>query len=221
MSLPVLDSNLWFPPVNDALPDGLLAIGGDLSVERLLLAYSKGIFPWFDGDVPMWWSPNPRFVLFPKELKVSKSMHALIKKNAFTFTINTAFTKVINACKTMNRQGQSGTWITNEVERSYTMLHKLGFAHSAEVWLNNELVGGLYGIKLNKVFYGESMFSVASNASKYAFIKYVETLQNEGVELIDCQVYTNHLESLGATMIDRSKFLQLTLSLSTPHQNEL
>ena len=221
MSLHVLDSNLWFPPVNDALPDGLLAIGGDLSVERLLLAYSKGIFPWFDGEVPMWWSPDPRFVLFPNQIKVSKSMQSLLKKNAFTFTINTAFTKVIHACKTMFRQEQSGTWITDEVERSYTMLHKLGYAHSAEVWLNNELVGGLYGIKLNKVFYGESMFSIANNASKYAFIKYVETLQNEGVELIDCQVHTNHLESLGATMIDRSKFLQLTLSLSTPHQNEL
>ena len=221
MSLHVLDSNLWFPPVNDALPDGLLAIGGDLSVERLLLAYSKGIFPWFDGEVPMWWSPDPRFVLFPNQIKISKSMQSLLKKNAFTFTINTVFTRVIHACKTMLRQEQSGTWITDEVERSYTMLHKLGFAHSAEVWLNNELVGGLYGIKLNKVFYGESMFSTANNASKYAFIKYVETLQNEGVELIDCQVHTSHLESLGATMIDRSKFLQLTLSLSTPHQNDL
>lgn len=221
MSLHVLDSNLWFPPVNEALPDGLLAIGGDLSVERLLLAYSKGIFPWFDGDVPMWWSPNPRFVLFPNELKVSKSMRSLIKKNAFTFTINNAFNKVIHACKTTSRQGQSGTWITSEVERSFIILHNLGFAHSAEVWLNNELVGGLYGIKLNKVFYGESMFSTVSNASKYAFIKYVEVLQNDGIELIDCQVHTQHLESLGARMIDRSEFLQLTLAPSTHHPHAL
>ena len=212
MSLHVLDSHLWFPPVSEALPDGLLAIGGDLSVERLLLAYSKGIFPWFDGDVPMWWSPDPRFVLFTNDIKISKSMQLLIKRNAFTFTVNTAFNQVINACKTIPRQGQAGTWITNEVERSFTTLHNLGFAHSAEVWHNKVLVGGLYGIKLNKVFYGESMFSSVSNASKYAFIKYVETLQNEGVELIDCQVYTIHLESLGAMMIDRSKFLQLTLS---------
>ena len=221
MSLHVLDSNLWFPPLTEALPDGLLAIGGDLSVERLLLAYSKGIFPWFDGDVPMWWSPDPRFVLFPNELKVSKSMHSLLKKNAFTFTVNTAFNKVIHACKTTNRQGQVGTWITQDLERSFITLHNLGFAHSAEVWLNNELVGGLYGIKMNKVFFGESMFSTVSNASKYAFIKYVETMQNDGVELIDCQVHTQHLESLGARMIDRTEFLHLTLSLSTQTHHEL
>ena len=220
MPLYVLDSSLWFPPVNDALPDGLLAIGGDLSVERLLFAYSKGIFPWFDGDVPMWWSPDPRFVLFPDELKVSKSMKVLLKKEAFAFTVNTAFSQVINACKQTARHGQAGTWITDELEKSFNELHRLGHAHSAEVWQKGQLVGGLYGIRMNHLFFGESMFSHVSNASKYAFIKYAGLLKMEGVQLIDCQVYTEHLESLGARMIDRKDFLQLTLWLST-HKNEI
>jgi leucyl/phenylalanyl-tRNA--protein transferase len=207
MPLYVLDNNLWFPPVSEALQDGLLAIGGDLSVERLLLAYRKGIFPWFDGDVPMWWSPDPRFVLFPQELKVSKSMKVLLKRDAFTFTINKAFHKVIKACKEKEREGQHGTWITDDVEASYIQLHEQGYAHSAEVWLNNQLAGGLYGVRLGNIFFGESMFSHVSNASKYAFIKYVDQLTKEGVELIDCQVYTEHLESLGARMIERNEFL--------------
>ena len=208
MPLHILDKNLWFPPVTESLPDGLLAIGGDLSVDRLLLAYKNGIFPWFDGDVTMWWCPHPRFVLFPNELKVSKSMKALLKRSAFDFTTNKAFAEVIKACKEKERYGQFGTWITDDVELAYNELHKLGYAHSAEVWLNNELAGGLYGIRMANVFFGESMFSHASNASKYAFIKYVELLKNEGVQLIDCQVYTEHLESLGARMIDRQEFLQ-------------
>jgi leucyl/phenylalanyl-tRNA--protein transferase len=207
MPLYVLDNNLWFPPINEALNDGLLAIGGDLSVERLLLAYRKGIFPWFDGDVPMWWSPDPRFVLFPEELKVSKSMKVLLKRNAFEFTIDKAFSEVIKACKEKEREGQNGTWITDDVEASYIQLHREGFAHSAEVWVNNTLVGGLYGVRLNNVFFGESMFSHVSNASKYAFIKYVGQLRQEGVQLIDCQVYTEHLESLGARMIKRQEFM--------------
>jgi leucyl/phenylalanyl-tRNA--protein transferase len=208
MPLYVLDNNLWFPPVSEALKDGLLAIGGDLSVERLLLAYRKGLFPWFDGDVPMWWSPDPRFVLFPNELKVSKSMKVLFKKNAFEFTINKAFTKIIRACKEKEREGQDGTWITDDVEAAYIQLHQQGYAHSAEVWLSDELAGGLYGVRLGSMFYGESMFSNASNASKYAFIKYVDQLIKEGVQLIDCQVYTEHLESLGARMIDREEFMK-------------
>lgn len=209
MSLYALDNRLWFPPVNTAQEDGLLAIGGDLSVQRLLMAYERGIFPWYEGDVPVWWCPDPRFVLYPNELKVSKSMKQLFKRSTFTFTINKAFSEVINNCKKINRPGQDGTWITNEVVASYKKMHQFGYAHSAEVWLNNELVGGLYGIRLGKVFFGESMFSFVSNASKYAFISYVAQLKKEGVELIDCQVYTEHLESLGAKMIPRNEFTQL------------
>jgi len=214
MPLYVVDKNLWFPPVAEALPDGLLAIGGDLSVERLLLAYRQGIFPWFDGDVPMWWSPDPRFVLFPDELKISKSMKVLLKRNAFEFTVNKAFTEVIKACKEKQRYGQPGTWITDDVEAAYIQLHKSGYAHSAEVWVNDELAGGLYGIRMGNIFFGESMFSHVSNASKYAFIKYVHMLKKEGVQLIDCQVYTEHLESLGARMIERRTFLQFIRNLS-------
>lgn len=213
MPLYVLDKNLWFPPVDQALPDGLLAIGGDLSVSRLLLAYKKGIFPWFDGDIPMWWSPDPRFVLFPDELKVSKSMKVLLKRNTFEFTIDKAFKQVIRACKEKEREGQDGTWITDDVEAAYNELHKLGYAHSAEVWQNNELVGGLYGIRMGNAFFGESMFSHVSNSSKYAFIKYVDLLKQERVQIIDCQVYTEHLESLGARMIDREEFLQYLQNL--------
>jgi len=209
MPLYALDESIWFPPVEEALPDGLLAMGGDLSPERLLLAYRQGIFPWYDGDIPLWWCPNPRFVLIPDELKVSKSMKALIKKNAFEFRINTAFGEVIHNCKETKREGQDGTWINENVETAYTALHEMGFAHSAEAWKDGKLVGGLYGIRLGKVFFGESMFSRESNASKFAFIKYVELLRAEGVLLIDCQIHTEHLESLGAKMIMRQQFIQL------------
>ena len=159
------------------------------------------------------WSPEPRFVLFPDELKVSKSMQQLLKKNAFTFTINKAFKEVIDSCKTVSRRNQASTWITEEMKNAYINLHNMSYAHSAEVWLNDELVGGLYGIRLGKVFFGESMFSKVSNASKYAFINYVYALLLEGVKLIDCQVYTEHLESLGARMIEREKFVQLLKDL--------
>lgn len=209
MPLYALDNRLWFPPVDHALEDGLLAMGGDLNTERLLLAYKSGIFPWYDGDTPLWWCPDPRFVLFPHELKVSKSMQQLLKRKAFTFTTNKAFAQVIHNCKNVLRDGQDGTWITNDVEKAYTELHKKGFAHSAEVWQNSELAGGLYGIRLGNIFFGESMFSHVNNASKFAFINYVQQLKNEGVALIDCQVYTGHLESLGARMIPRSSFIDL------------
>lgn len=209
MSLFALSKELIFPPVHLSEPDGLLAMGGDLSTERLLLAYHSGIFPWFDGDTPLWWSPNPRFVLFPPELKVSKSMKVLLKRNSFEFTINKAFAEVIGNCKTSPRKDQDGTWITEEVKAAYIRLHQLGHAHSAEAWHNGELVGGCYGIRMGRAFFGESMFSKMANASKYAFINYVEILQNQGVQLIDCQVYTPHLESLGARMIDREDFMQL------------
>ena len=209
MPLFVLDNKLYFPPVHLTEPDGLLAIGGDLSQERLLLAYKMGIFPWYEGEHILWWSPDPRFVLFPKELKVSKSMNQLLKKKEFTFTVNKSFNEVLNNCKTISRKGQVGTWITDEVKKAYTLLHKNGYAHSAEVWKDRKLVGGLYGIKMGKVFFGESMFSDESNASKYAFISYIRQLQFQGIELIDCQVYTTHLASLGARMIDRTEFINL------------
>lgn len=194
-------------------PDGLLAMGGDLSTERLLLAYRSGIFPWFNGDTPLWWCPDPRFVLFPGELKVSKSMKQLLKRHAFDFTVNKAFEEVIGHCKTTARKDQDGTWITGAVKQAYIKLHQLGYAHSAEAWLNGELVGACYGIKMGRVFFGESMFSIVANASKYAFIQYVQQLQQEQVALIDCQVYTAHLESLGARMIEREKFLVLLKEL--------
>ena len=206
----LLSNELYFPPVNEADEEGILAIGGDLSTQRLLLAYRNGIFPWYTDDEPIiWWCPNPRFVLFPDEIKISKSMRAVVKKQTYSFTINNCFNNVIKNCKTINREGQSGTWISEEVIDAYTNLHNLGYALSAETWKNNKLVGGLYGVKMGNIFFGESMFSLSPNASKFAFIQLVQYLKNEGVKLIDCQVYTNHLESLGAKMIDRNDFMRL------------
>lgn len=219
MPLFVLEKELSFPAVHLAEPDGLLAVGGDLSIDRLLVAYSKGIFPWYEGKHILWWCPDPRFVLFPGELKVSKSMKKLIRQNAFKFTTDIAFDQVINNCKSISRKDQAGTWITNDVKKAYTDLYKNGFAHSAEVWKDGELVGGLYGVRLGNIFFGESMFSKQSNASKYAFIKFVEHLKNDGVELIDCQIYTEHLESLGARMIPRNEFIQRLKKL-IPHVDQ-
>jgi len=209
MSLFILNQDLIFPPVGQADPDGLLAVGGDLSTERLLLAYRRGIFPWYEGRYILWWCPDPRFVLFPDELKESKSMKQLIKRDAFDFRTDTAFSDVISNCKTISRKGQESTWITDEVRAAYTRLHEAGYAHSAEAWLDGQLAGGLYGIRMGNVFFGESMFSRRSNASKYAFIRYIRQLRDEGVQLIDCQVYTEHLESLGARMIPRAVFISL------------
>ncbi|HSC52412.1 MAG TPA: leucyl/phenylalanyl-tRNA--protein transferase [Phnomibacter sp.] len=208
-TLHILDHKLWFPPVEEADYEGLLAAGGDLSFERLLLAYRKGIFPWFEGDVPLWWCPDPRFVLFPEELYVSKSMKQVMKRKHFQFTQNKSFASVIDACGSVHREGQLGTWITPGMREAYIHLHQQGFAHSFEAWHQQKLVGGLYGIKMGKVFFGESMFSVMSNASKAAFIWAVQQLQAVGVQFIDCQVYTAHLESLGARHIDRREFLDL------------
>ena len=213
MPVYTIDKEMFFPPVHLAEPDGLLAMGGELSTERLLLAYRNGIFPWYEDDLPLWWCPDPRFVLFPEKIRINKTIKSLIKKNEFEFTVNKAFEVVIHHCKNVNRPGQFGTWITDEVEKAYTKLHRLGHAHSAEVWKNNELVGGLYGIKMGRVFFGESMFSLLSNASRFAFVKYVQQLTTEGVQLIDCQVYTEYLESLGAEMIPREKFIQLLQNL--------
>ena len=210
MPLFVLNKELYFPPVHLSEPDGLLAMGGDLSPERLILAYRNGIFPWYEGDHILWWCPDPRFVLFPNELKVSKSMKAVLKKDEFEFTVNKAFSVVIHYCKKAKRSGQFGTWITDEIERAYCQLHELGYAHSAEAWKNGKLVGGLYGIKIGKIFFGESMFSKETNASKFAFIKYIQHLKKEeDIELIDCQVYTEHLGSMGARMIERGEFISL------------
>ncbi len=209
MPLHVLDNKLWFPPVNDALEDGLLAIGGDLSTERLLLAYRNGIFPWYDGDVPLWWCPDPRFVLFPQKLKISQSMKQVFKQRKFVFALNSAFENVIRSCMNAKRNYADGSWINEDVVIAFTKLHNMGFAHSAEAWLDGELVGGLYGVKMGNLFFGESMFSHASNASKFAFINYVQQLMKEGIELIDCQVYTQHLESLGAEMISRNEFINI------------
>jgi leucyl/phenylalanyl-tRNA---protein transferase len=210
----ILSDTLYFPPLHQADEDGLLAIGGDLNMERLLLAYRSGIFPWYNEDEPiMWWSPNPRFVLFPNELKISKSMKSVLNKQAFIFTINKDFRGVIKNCKNVTRQGQDGTWISDEIIAAYSTLHQQGYALSAEAWQNNNLVGGLYGIKLGNVFFGESMFSLVPNASKFAFIKLVQQLQQQGVVLIDCQIYTEHLESLGAKMMNRDAFITLLQKL--------
>jgi leucyl/phenylalanyl-tRNA--protein transferase len=216
MSLIALNETLQFPPVEMSDEDGLLAVGGDLSRERLLHAYRNGIFPWYENKYILWWCPDPRFVLFPPELKISSSMKQLLKKQPFEFSIDSDFNAVISQCKAIPRRGQEGTWITEEMRNAYNDLYFAGYAHSAEVRLNGELVGGLYGIRLGKIFYGESMFSRFSNASKYAFIRYVEHLKSQGVELIDCQVYTAHLESLGARMIPRTQFLNLVKALATP-----
>lgn len=214
MPLFALDTALQFPPVHLAEPDGLLAMGGDLSPERLLLAYRSGIFPWYEGETILWWSPHPRFVLFPSELKINSTVKSLLKKREngtsnFRFTTNQAFAAVIHHCKHSERAGQEGTWITDEVEEAYTRLHELGHAHSAELWQGEELVGGLYGIKIGRVFFGESMFSRVSNASRLAFTLYTMQLQMKGIELIDCQVYTSYLESMGARMIGREEFISL------------
>ncbi len=205
----ILTKELIFPSPDLADEEGLLAFGGDLSTERLLLAYRKGIFPWFGENEPIcWWCPDPRFVLFPSELIISKSMRTVLNKDAFKFTINKAFEQVIKNCQKAYRKDQPGTWITNEVLEAYINLHKAGYAHSAEAWKDGELVGGIYGVLLGKIFFGESMFSKQSNASKFAFIKYIQHLKKQDVQLIDCQVYTEHLESLGARMIERNIFLK-------------
>jgi len=194
--------------VEEALEDGLLAAGGDLGADRLLLAYRSGIFPWYnDDEPPLWWSPDPRFVLVPEELKVSKSMKQVMRKGELEFRMDTAFEEVIRNCSTTRRKDDPGTWISAEIVSAYTALHKLGHAHSAEAWMDGELVGGLYGIWLGDIFFGESMFSKVSNASKFAFISWVQYLQQKEVRLIDCQVFTDHLQSLGARMITRADFI--------------
>jgi leucyl/phenylalanyl-tRNA--protein transferase len=215
----ILSNDIIFPEVESADESGLLAVGGDLSVERLLCAYRNGIFPWYNEDDPiLWWSPNPRCVLFPDKLIVTKSMRQVLQNGKFRFTRNKSFGQVISACKTAERKDETGTWINQDIVEAYTKLFELGFAVSAETWREGKLVGGLYGIKIGDVFFGESMFSTESNASKFAFINLVQQLQREGLKIIDCQMRTEHLISMGAEMISRSIFkekLKMFLGSST------
>ncbi|SNR75267.1 leucyl/phenylalanyl-tRNA--protein transferase [Methylobacillus rhizosphaerae] len=207
----ILQSDTPFPALEDALqnPNGLVAIGGNLDAQRLLSAYHQGIFPWFsEGEPILWWSPDPRMVLFPDELKISKSLDKRLRKQDFEIRFNSAFSAVISACAATPRPGQDSTWITEDIMQAYCELHHLGYAHSAETWIDGKLVGGLYGIQLGKMFFGESMFHHATDASKLAFVHMVQKLQSQGCELIDCQMKTQHLASLGAREIPRSEFSQ-------------
>ncbi len=200
-----------FPPPETATAEGLVAYGADLDPDRVITAYREGIFPWYEEGQPiLWWSPDPRMVLFPNKLKISKSMRQILKKELFNVTFNQRFWEVMKNCANARRKGQKGTWITAEIQKAYLELHQRGEAISVEVWQGERLVGGLYGVHLRdkKIFCGESMFSRMSNASKYGFIKLVEELKTMDIRLIDCQVYTEHLESLGAEEISRSHFLQ-------------
>jgi leucyl/phenylalanyl-tRNA---protein transferase len=204
-----LSKELFFPPVLEANSDGILAVGGDLTPERLLLAYKSGIFPWFEGEEPiLWWAPNPRMVLFLDELVVSKSMRNILNRNSFKLTFNQNFREVISNCQKIKRENQNGTWITKEMVEAYCKLNEMGIAKSVEVWQNDTLVGGLYGIDLGSVFCGESMFSKVSNASKVAFITLANQLREANYKLLDCQVYNEHLESLGCREIEREEFMR-------------
>lgn len=206
----LLDDRLVFPPVHFADYQGILAVGGDLSAERLLLAYKNGIFPWFEPDTePLWWAPPQRMVVFPEQFKPHKSVVALMKKGVFQITCNTQFETVIRNCQKVQRKEDEGTWISEEIVKSFLKLHNMGYAKSVEVWQNNELVGGLYGIDLGHVFCGESMFHTMSNASKVAFVWLIEKLKNENYQLLDCQVYNEHLAHLGAFEIDRADFMSI------------
>lgn len=203
-----LDHRLVFPPPHLADANGLLAIGGDLSAERLKLAYSQGIFPWYDHDLPiMWHSPDPRMVLLASELHMNRSLRKAIRRKPYRLSLDTAFPQVIAACAEIPRPDQDGTWITDDMQSAYTMLHQQGFAHSVEAWQGEDLVGGAYGVCMGAAFFGESMFALAPDASKIAFVELVQQLACWGIELIDCQVHTEHLEHFGATQWPRKKFL--------------
>jgi len=214
MHLTILDPNnprQEFPSVSKAMtdPDGLLAVGGCLSNKRLLNAYRLGIFPWYSpGEPILWWSPNPRLVLFPDQLKVSRSLAKTLRQKTFTFTVDQAFNQVIEACA-KPRSYSKETWISEDMQAAYSRLHKAGFAHSAEAWLNGELVGGLYGVAIGQVFFGESMFHTCTDASKVVFVSLVDQLKLWGYQIIDCQVHSEHLASFGATNCERSKFINL------------
>lgn len=209
MPVSLLTEALLFPNVTRAEPDGLLAIGGDLSIERLLLAYRSGIFPWYNEDLPiLWFAPDPRMVLLPQELRINRSLRKAIRKNPYQLTLDTAFEQVIVSCAKTPRPGQQGTWITQDMKEAYGRLHEYGIAHSVEAWLDDKLVGGLYGVSLGDVFCGESMFAHADNASKIAFVALVQQVQAWGIKLIDCQVHTPHLEHFGGVETPRRAFMQ-------------
>ncbi len=218
MTIYLLSDDLSFPQPELAGKDGLLAVGGDLSKERLLLAYHNGIFPWFSDDEPIiWWSPDPRLVLYPDELKISGSLKKTIKKNIFNITMDTAFEEVINACAEVRTRQKKETWIIDGMIKAYCELHKSGFAHSVEVWHQGKLAGGLYGVSLGRCFFGESMFTLVRDASKVAIVYLVEFLKSLSISLIDCQVTTDHMIRFGAREIDRDRFLkELKVSLNTP-----
>ncbi|MFT7250591.1 MAG: leucyl/phenylalanyl-tRNA--protein transferase [Flavobacterium sp.] len=201
---------LYFPPVEEASYEGVLAVGGDLSTERLLLAYNSGVFPWFESDEPvLWWSPSERMVVNPQDYKVKKSLRNIINRDIFKVTFNQNFEEVITNCQQIKRVGQNGTWITQDMINAYCELYKQGHAMSVEVWQNEELVGGLYGVDLGTVFCGESMFSLVPNASKVAFVKLIEHLKEKNYRLLDCQVHNDHLEKLGAFEISRESFMMV------------
>ena len=205
-----LTKELYFPPVEEASYEGILAVGGDLATERLLLAYKNGIFPWFEEDEPiLWWSPSDRMVVNPQDYKVKKSLRNIINRNIFKITFNHDFEAVITNCQQIKRVGQHGTWITEDMIDAYCKLYKAGYAKSVEVWQDDELVGGLYGVDLGHVFCGESMFSKVPNASKVAFVKLVEYLKENEYRLLDCQVHNDHLEKLGAFEISRESFIRI------------
>ncbi|MDR3238368.1 MAG: leucyl/phenylalanyl-tRNA--protein transferase [Spirochaetia bacterium] len=212
-----LPKEIIFPPVELAEPNGILAVGGDLSVERLIAAYRQGIFPWFsEGSPILWWSPDPRFILYPGEVKISKSMRQLLRRSVFSITYDQAFGDVIRGCRS-RRKAQDGTWITDDMEDAYIELHGLGCAHSVEVWHKGALAGGLYGVSIGRMFFGESMFTYVSNASKAALITLCVKLQSLGFDCIDCQVYTKHLSSMGGRSISRDAFMSL-ISSSLKHK---
>ncbi len=205
-----IGKRLWFPDPVQADDEGLVAVGGDLSIERLLLAYRSGIFPWFiHDDLVYWFSPNPRCILIPEEIKISKSMRQILNQKQFEITFNNAFEAVMRGCATAKRPHQESTWITEDFIEAYVALHKNGYGHSVEVWQQGELVGGLYGVALGKVFFGESMFSLVPNASKAALISLAEKLNAEGFHFIECQLYTPHLGSLGAKAVSRKEYLKM------------
>ena len=205
----LLGSEHIFPSADSASKEAIVAIGGDLDLNRILKAYKNGIFPWFENDDHLvWWSPDPRMVLFPEKLKISKSTKKLLKENFFKVTFNQSFDEVVDSCAKVKRFGQNGTWITNGLKKAYNKLHNMGHAYSVEVWKDYELVGGLYGIDLGDVFCGESMFTKANNASKIGFVHLVKELTKNKYKLIDCQVPSAHLKSLGAEEISRKEFLK-------------
>ena len=208
--LPQIGNELIFPPISMAREDGMLCFGGDLSLERLLLAYRSGIFPWYGSDQPIiWWSPDPRAVMIPDNIRISHNVRKLLRQNKFDLTKNTAFDKVIAHCRNIPRHGQDGSWITAEMEHAYISLHRAGYANSYEAWIDGELVGGLYGVNIGRAFFGESMFSLTANASKVAFAWMIDDLIRSGITLCDCQVANQHTLFLGAKEIPREEYFQL------------